>query len=173
MKPVLCRVLDKSVKGPSRCGSMETRVDAPPPPVLWVAVFMWGKCRELPLGNLFLVWITAISYIRNIFLKLKFKCPPQSGSLWSQKSQGTIWLRREDCVFQQKDQKSVFGKKQLKPQSLLSLLMLKKKKKAENLPAWKYFLLINCHKCDAIKLRVSLVNFKVISAHCEAPPNLF
>lgn len=82
MKPVLCRVLDKSVKGPSRCGSMETRVDAPPPPpVLWVAVFMWGKCRELPLGNLFLVWITAISYIRNIFLKLKFKCPPQSGSL--------------------------------------------------------------------------------------------
>lgn len=60
---------------------METRVDAPPHPVSWVAVFMWGKCRELPLGNLFLVWITTISYIRNIFLKLKFKCPPQSGSL--------------------------------------------------------------------------------------------
>lgn len=61
---------------------METRVDTPAPsPVLQVAVFMWGECRELPLGNLFLVWITTISYIRNIFFKLKFKCPPQSGSL--------------------------------------------------------------------------------------------
>lgn len=72
---------------------------------------------------------------------------------------------------QGEDQKSVFGKKQLKPQSLLLLLMLKKK--SPNLPALKYFLLINCHKCNAIKLRVSLVNFKVISTHCEAPPNLF
>lgn len=79
-------------------------------------------------------------------------------------------FERRIVSLQGKNQKSVFGKKQLKPQSLLLLLMLEKSK---NLPALKYFLLINCHKCDVIKLRVSLVNFKVISAHCEAPPNLF
>jgi hypothetical protein len=73
---------------------------------------------------------------------------------------------------QGENQKPGLGKKQLKPPKPF-IAFDEKKQKGRNIPALKYFLLINCHKCDAIRLRVSLVNFKVISAHCDALPNLF